>query len=114
VVWKDRKAFTADLKTIYKAATREEAEANLLKLEENRVGKCGAEVKSWQNNWDELTTFFEFPKENRRLIYTTNTVEGYHHQLRKVLKNKLSYPTKQAVRKLLYTATVDITKKWTM
>jgi putative transposase len=90
VVWKDRKAFTADLKTIYKAATREEAEANLLKLEEKWSGKYGAAVKSWQNNWEELATFFEFPKEIRRLIYTTNPA-----------------------RKLLYLATMDITKKWT-
>jgi transposase-like protein len=113
VVWKDRKAFTSDLKTIYKAATREEAEANLLKLEEKWGSKYGAAIKSWQNNWEELATFFEFPKEIRRLIYTTNTVEGYHRQLRKVLKNKSSFPTSQAVRKLLYLATMDITKKWT-
>lgn len=113
VVWKDRKAFTSDLKTIYKAATREEAEANLLKLEEIWGSKYGAAIRSWQNNWEELATFFEFPKEIRRLIYTTNTVEGYHRQLRKVLKNKSSFPTSQAVRKLLYLATMDITKKWT-
>ena len=113
VVWKDRKAFTTDLKTIYQAPTREEAEANLIRLEETWRDKYGAAVKSWQNNWDDLATFFEFPKEIRRLIYTTNTVEGYHRQLRKVLKNKSSFPTPQAVRKLLYLATMDITKKWT-
>jgi len=113
VVWKDRKAFTADLKTIYQAPTREEAETNLIKLEEKWRDKYGAAVKSWQNNWENLATFFEFPKEIRRLIYTTNTVEGYHRQLRKVLKNKSSFPTTQAVRKLLYLATMDITKKWT-
>jgi hypothetical protein len=61
----------------------------------------------------ELATFFEFPKEIRRLTYTTNTIVGYHRQLRKVLKNKSSFPTSQAVRKLLYLATMDITKKWT-
>ncbi len=113
VVWKDRKAFTTDLKTVYQASIREEAEANLLKLEETWGGKYGAAIKSWQNNWEELATFFEFPKEIRRLIYTTNTVEGYHRQLRKVIKNKSSFPTPQAVRKLLYLATMDITKKWT-
>ncbi len=113
VVWKDRKAFTADLKTIYQAPTQEEAETNLIKLEEKWRDKYAAAVKSWQNNWDDLATFFEFPKEIRRLIYTTNTVEGYHRQLRKVLKNKSSFPTPQAVRKLLYLATMDITKKWT-
>ena len=113
VVWKDRKAFVADLKTVYQAATREEAEANLQKLEQTWKNKYAAAVRSWQNNWDDLATFFEFPKEIRRLIYTTNTVEGYHRQLRKVTKNKGSFPTEQAVRKLLYLATMDITKKWT-
>lgn len=113
VVWKDRKAFVADLKTIYQAATREEAEANLQKLEQTWKSKYAAAVRSWQNNWDDLSTFFEFPKEIRRLIYTTNTVEGYHRQLRKVTKNKGSFPTEQAVRKLLYLATMNITKKWT-
>jgi transposase-like protein len=113
VVWKDRKAFVADLKTVYQAATREEAQSNLSRLEQAWLDKYGAAVRSWQNNWDDLATFFEFPKEIRRLIYTTNTVEGYHRQLRKVIKNKGSFPTEQAVRKLLYLATMDITKKWT-
>lgn len=113
VVWKDRKAFMADLKTVYQAATREKAEANLVQLEQTWGSKYGAAVRSWQNNWDDLATFFEFPKEIRRLIYTTNTVEGYHRQLRKVIKNKGSFPTEQSVRKLLYLATMNITKKWT-
>ncbi len=112
VTWADRKAFTVDLKTVYQATTREEAEANLLKLEKAWRSKYGAAVKSWQNNWEELATFFQFPKEIRRLIYTTNTVEGYHRQLRKVIKNKSSFPTPQSARKLLYLATMDITKKW--
>jgi len=114
VTWKDRKAFVADLKTIYRAATREEAEANLVRLEEFWGKKYAAAVRSWQNNWEELSTFFEFPQEIRRLIYTTNSVEGYHRQLRKVIKNKSSFPTPQAARKMLYLATMDITKKWTM
>lgn len=113
VVWKDRKAFVADLKTVYQAATREKAEANLIQLEKTWGSKYGAAIRSWQNNWDDLATFFEFPKEIRRLIYTTNTVEGYHRQLRKVIKNKGSFPTEQSVRKLLYLATMNITKKWT-
>lgn len=113
VVWKDRKAFVADLKTVYQAATREEAQSNLSRLEQTWSGNYGAAERSWQNSWDDLATFFEFPKEIRRLIYTTNTVKGYHHQLRKVIKNKGSFPTEQAVRKLLYLATMDITKKWT-
>ena len=113
MVWKDRKAFVADLKTVYQAATREKAEANLLQLEQKWGSKYGAAVRSWQNNWDDLATFFEFSKEIRRLIYTTNTVEGYHRQLRKVIKTKGSFPTEQSVRKLLYLSTMNITKKWT-
>ena len=112
VSWRDKKAFVAQLKTVYQAATREEAEANLLKLEENWNGKYAAAVRSWQRNWEELVTFFDFSKEIRRLIYTTNTVEGYHRQLRKVIKNKTSFPTPQSARKLLYLATMDIVRKW--
>jgi putative transposase len=112
VVWKDRKAFTADLKKVYKAATREEAESNLLLLEEKWQDKYAAAIRSWQNNWEELSLYFDYPKEIRRLIYTTNAVEAYHRQLRKVTKNKGSFPTEQALRKLLYLATVNITKKW--
>ncbi len=112
VIWKDRKAFTADLKKVYKAATREEAESNLLLLEEKWQDKYAAATRSWQNHWDELSVYFDYPKEIRRLIYTTNAVEAYHRQLRKVTKNKGSFPTEQALRKLLYMATVNITKKW--
>ncbi|HKJ37589.1 MAG TPA: IS256 family transposase [Anaerolineales bacterium] len=114
VVWKDRKAFSTDLKTVYQAATREQAEANLLQLEQTWGSQYGTAIRSWNNNWEDLATFFEFPKEIRRLIYTTNTVEGYHRQLRKVIKTKGSFPTDQAVRKLLYLATMNITRKWTM
>ena len=113
VPWKDRKAFVADLKTVYKAATREEAEANLLKLAETWGDKYAIAVRSWETNWEDLATFFEFPAEIRRLIYTTNTVEGYHRQLRKVTKNKASFPSPEAARKLLFLATQNITRKWT-
>lgn len=112
VTWKDRKAFMTDLKTVYQAPNREEAEANLLELEEKWGGKYAAAIRSWQNHWEELATFFDFPHEIRRLIYTTNSVEGYHRQLRKVIKNKSSFPTPQAARKLLYLATMDIIEKW--
>jgi len=114
VSWKDRKAFVADLKTIYKAATREQAEANLRKLDQTWNKKYAVAVRSWQNNWEKLATFFEFAPEIRRLIYTTNAVEGYHRQLRKVTKNKSSFPSPEAVRKLLFLANRNITKKWTM
>jgi putative transposase len=111
--WKDHKAFLSDLKKVYQAATREEADANLLRLDEVWGDRYTAAIKSWLKNWEQLATFFQFPKDIRRLIYTTNTIEGYHRQLRKVIKNKASFPTYQAARKLLYLATMNITKKWT-
>jgi len=113
VSWKDRKAFAASLKAIYQASTLEQAEASLRQLAEDWAGKYAIAVKSWENNWDDLTTFFAYPAEIRRIIYTTNSVEGYHRQLRKVTKTKSSFPTPEAARKLLYLATMDITRKWT-
>ena len=71
-------------------------------------------VRSWENHWEDLSTFFRFPAEIRRLIYTTNTVEGYNRQLRKITKTKGSFPSAEAVRKLLFLANRDIIKKWTM
>jgi putative transposase len=113
VSWKDRKAFVADLKTIYQAPTLEQATTNLHRLGENWGGKYAIAVKSWEKNWEDLTTFFDFPADIRRIIYTTNTVEAYHRQIRRVIKNKSSFPSPEAARKLLYLATVDIHRKWT-
>jgi transposase-like protein len=112
IPWKDRKAFVGDLKLVYQAATREIAEANLVKLGDKWRGKYAVDVRSWENNWQDLATFFDYPAEIRRLIYTTNTVEGYNRQLRKVIKTKGGFPNGEAVRKLLFLATRDITKKW--
>jgi len=112
VAWKDRKAFVKDLKTIYRAATLAEAETNLLQLGERWGEKYAISVRSWENNWSELSAFFNFPAEIRRLIYTTNTIEGYNRQLRKVIKTKGSFPTAEAARKLLYLTTQNITQKW--
>lgn len=114
ISWKDRKAFVSDLKTIYQAPTREAAEANLVKLGNTWRSKYAVAVRSWENNWEDLATFFAYPAEIRRLIYTTNTVEGYNRQLRKVIKTKAGFPNAEAARKLLFLATRDITKKWTM
>jgi len=113
VSWKDKKAFTKDLKKVYKAATREEAEMQLLQLGETWNGHYAMAVRSWENNWADLATFFDYPAEIRRLIYTTNTIEGYNRQLRKVTKNKASFPSEEAARKLLYLAHRNIAKKWT-
>jgi len=113
VTWNDRKAFMIDLKQVYQAATRESAEANLLQLSEKWSDKYAVAIRSWQNNWEDLATFFAYPAEIRRLIYTTNSVEGYHRQLRKVTKAKSIFPTTEAARKLLFLANRDILKKWT-
>jgi putative transposase len=113
VSWKDKKAFTADLKKVYKAPNREEAETQLLHLGETWNPKYAMAVRSWENNWEDLTTFFDYPAEIRRLIYTTNTIEGYNRQLRKVTKNKASFPSDEAARKLLFLAHQNIAKKWT-
>jgi transposase-like protein len=112
ITWTDRKAFMVDLKTVYQAATRESAEANLRQLSEKWGDKYAVAIRSWENNWEDLSTFFAYPFEIRRLIYTTNSVEGYHRQLRKVTKAKSIFPTPEAVRKLLFLANRDILKKW--
>ncbi len=112
VVWKDQKPFMADLKLVYQAPTREEAETNLLVLSEKWSKKYAVAVRSWENNWPELSTYFDYSPEIRRLIYTTNSVEGYHRQLRKVIKTKGAFPTVDAVKKLLYLAYRNITRDW--
>jgi transposase-like protein len=114
VTWTDRKNFMADLRLVYQAATREAAEAQVRQLNEKWGDKYAIAIRSWQNNWEDLATFFAYPAEIRRLIYTTNSVEGYHRQLRKVTKSKGAFPTPQAARKLLFLAHREILKKWTM
>ncbi len=114
IAWVDRKAFTNDLKQIYQAVTRESAEAQLRQLSETWSDKYAVAVRSWQNNWEDLATFFAYPAEIRRLIYTTNALESYHRQLRKVTKSKSVFPTPEAARKLLFLAHCDILKNWTL
>src|SRR5689334_14741228 len=113
VSWKDRKAFVADLRKIYTAPTREAGEQALLELGERWGGQYAVAVRSWEQNWEDLATMFDYPAEIRRLIYTTNTVEGYNRQLRKVTKTKGALPSAEAARKLLFLATCDITRRWT-
>jgi len=113
ISWRDKKAFIVDLKAIYQAPTREAAEGNLRKLHENWSSQYAVSVRSWETNWEDLATFFDYPADIRRMIYTTNTVEGYNRQLRKVTKSRSSFPTTEAVRKLLFLANRDIIKNWT-
>ena len=114
VVWKDKKAFTADMKHIYEAPNKDAAQAALNDFANKWEGKYAYAIKSWKNNWDELTVFFEFPVEIRKIIYTTNLIENLNGKIRKYTKNKLSYPTDQAVMKSVFLAVNEATKKWTM
>lgn len=113
VVSKDQKAFLKDLKKVYRAATKEIAEDELLKLEEAWGKKYPIVIQSWQNNWDRLSTYFDYQPEIRRMIYTTNAVEGFHRQVRKVTKTKGAFPSDMALLKLIYLAVGNISKKWT-
>jgi putative transposase len=114
VTWNDRKQFAADLRSIYQAPTRELAETALLDLAEKWGDKYAMAVRSWENNWTELSTFFDYTPEIRRLIYTTNPIESYNRQLRKVTHSKTIFPTAESVRKMLWLAHQDVVKKWTM
>jgi putative transposase len=102
------KPFTKDLKEVYKASTLENAELALLTLEEKWGDKAAASVKSWKDHWEHLSTFFQFPAEVRKMIYTTNAVEALHRQFRKVTKTKGSFPTDESLKKLLYLATLNL------
>lgn len=113
VSYKDLKKVTADLKPIYKATTEDAALAELDRFEENWGTKYPLIVRSWRNNWDELATFFKYPPEIRKLIYTTNIIESYHRQLRKVTKGKSIFPSDEALLKMLYLSTMDVVRKWT-
>lgn len=112
VTTKDIKPFMRDLKTIYKAPNQDEAWENLLKFEESWGKRYPVCIKSWKDNWNELTSFFAYPVELRKLIYTTNAIEGFNRQLRKVTKNRTVFPTDDALFKLLYLAMRNLTDKW--
>lgn len=113
VAHKDRRAFARDLKAVYRAPTRELAETALLELADAWSNKYAVAIRSWENNWNDLTTMFDYPKDVRRLIYTTNAIENYNRQLRKVTKTKAAFPTVEAARKLLFLANRNVTAKWT-
>ena len=111
---KHQKEFLKDLKRVYGAVSKEAAEMELDNLETKWVEQYPIVIKSWRENWERLTEFFQYTKEIRRLIYTTNTVEGYHRQIRKVTKNKGVFPSDTALEKLVYLAYRNIKEKWTM
>ena len=114
VASKHRKEFMNDLKKVYKASTLEQAELGFDNVKEIWESKYPKVIKSWEENWLELTAYFSYPVEIRKIIYTTNTVEGFHRQLRKVTKSKSAYPTDNSLKKIIYLATMDVMKKWTV
>lgn len=103
-----------DLKPVYQAISKDEAAINMEKLQDKWNKKYPVVISSWQRNWDKLTTYFKYPAEIRKLIYTTNTIEGYHRQIRKVTKTKGSFTSDMALLKLIYLVTKNIEKKWNM
>ena len=113
ISYKDRKEFVKDLKLVYKADTEEMAVVALDALEDKWGAKYPASVTSWRNNWPQLSVYFKNPPEIRRLIYTTNAIENFNRQLRKVTKAKSVFPTDDALFKILYLAMSEATEKWT-
>lgn len=111
---KNQKVFLADLKRVYSAVSKEAAETQLDSLETKWGEQYPIVIKSWRDNWERLTEYFQYTPMIRKLIYTTNTVEGYHRQIRKVTKNKGVFPNDTALEKLVYLAYRNIRKKWTM
>jgi transposase-like protein len=114
VVWKDKKEFSRDMKQIYDAPTKQAAEAALKDFSIKWGKKYPYAIRSWEDNWDELTVFFDFPLEIRKIIYTTNLIENLNGKIRKYTKNKLSFPTDDALMKSVYLAINEATKKWSM
>lgn len=113
VASKDSKAFIKDLKMVYQAVNKEVAISALQNLEAEWGNKIPIVIQSWNNNWENLSTYFDFPSEIRKIIYTTNALEGFNRQLRKFTKVRTSFPTDDSLRKALYLATEQIMKKWT-
>ena len=114
VASRDQKEFVQDLKPVYAAVNKSSAEEALLELSAKWEKKYPLVINSWQHNWEKLSTYFHYAEPIRRIIYTTNTIEGFHRQVRKVTKTKGAFPSDMALLKLIYLATQNIAKKWTM
>lgn len=110
---KDKKAFVSDLKAVYGAVNEEAALENLIAAKDKWGNKYPNAIKSWEDNWDNLITFFAFPGYIRRIVYTTNAIESLNSQFRKVTKTKLIFPNDESLMKMLYLATEKVSKKWT-
>ena len=114
VASKDQKPFMSDLKEVYQASTKELAEHNLMKLDEKWGARYPMVLKSWTTHWEHLTAYFKYSSDIRRLIYTTNPIEGFHRQVRKYTKTKGAFTSDNALFKLVYCACQKIQEKWTM
>lgn len=110
---KDKKSFMKDLKEVYKAPTEELALAQLDKLKETWGNSYGMVIDSWYNNWNNLSTFFDFSPRIRKMIYTTNALEGFNRQVRKYTKSRTIFPTDESLNKCVYLASMEIMEKWT-
>ena len=113
VSYKDRKAVAADMKKIYKSATLEEAEQHLASLGQTWNERYPTIHRSWDQHWEQLTAFFAFPPEIRKVIYTTNAIESLNSSMRKILKTRRAFPNDEAATKLMYLALQNIAKRWT-
>lgn len=114
IISKDQKSFMADLKLVYKATSKDLAEQRLLELGEKWGKKYPAVIKSWHANWEALSQYFKYPEDLRRIIYTTNIIEGFHRQIRKYTKNKGAFVSENALIKLIYCACQKVVEKWNM
>lgn len=112
IPWKNYREFMKDLKKVYQAGTLELAEYYLDELDQKWGEKYPVVIKSWRSNWTRLSNYFKYPEQIRRLIYTTNTVEGYHRMVRKVTKSKGAFTSDNAMLKLVYLATLNFQKRW--
>ena len=114
VTSEDEKPFLKDLKKVYQASKRETATKKLDELDSKWGKKYPVIIRSWRNNWEELTAYFQYAQPIRKMIYTTNTVEGFNRQIRKVTKSKAVFPSEDALMKLVWLVSQNIIKKWSM
>ena len=114
VSWKDYKAVTADLKLVYQASTEAQARENLTALSQKWQAKYPLVAKCWEDNWTNIATFFDYPNDIRKAIYTTNAVESLNSVIRRVIKKRNVFPTDDSVFKVIWLAMKDASKKWTM
>jgi transposase-like protein len=112
VPWTDEREVLKDMKEVYKANNLEQAELALVRFEDKWVKKYPAMIRSWKNNWDGLSTFYNYPPDIRHIMYTTNSIEGFNRQIRKATKTKGSLPSERALYKLLYLVSSNVKKRW--